>query len=68
MEQVRQAGTDALLLAALDEIAWAFNIRGTDVECNPVVICYAYIDDSRRILFYRQSQNQRYGPPIPAKK
>ena len=51
MEQVRQAGTDALLLAALDEIAWAFNIRGTDVECNPVVICYAYIDDSRRILF-----------------
>lgn len=38
MEQVRQAGTDALLLAALDEIAWAFNIRGTDVECNPVVI------------------------------
>ena len=51
MEQVRQAGTNALLLAALDEIAWAFNIRGTDVECNPVVICYAYIDDSRRILF-----------------
>lgn len=34
MEQVRQAGADALLLAALDEIAWAFNIRGTDVECN----------------------------------
>jgi peptidase, M24 family len=51
MEQVRQAGADALLLAALDEIAWAFNIRGTDVECNPVVICYAYIDDSQRILF-----------------
>ena len=51
MEQVRQAGAAALLLAALDEIAWAFNIRGTDVECNPVVICYAYIDDSRRILF-----------------
>ena len=51
MEQVHQAGADALLLAALDEIAWAFNIRGTDVECNPVVICYAYIDDSRRILF-----------------
>ena len=65
MEQVRQAGADALLLAALDEIAWAFNIRGTDVECNPVVICYAYIP---AYSFYRQSQNQRYGLPIPAKK
>ena len=51
MEQVHREDAEALLLAALDEIAWAFNIRGTDVECNPVVICYAYIDDSRRILF-----------------
>ena len=51
MEQVHQAGAEALLLAALDEIAWAFNIRGNDVECNPVVVCYAYIDDTRRILF-----------------
>ena len=41
MEQVHQAGAEALLLAALDEIAWAFNVRGTDVECNPVVVCYA---------------------------
>ena len=51
MEQVHQAGAEALLLAALDEIAWAFNIRGNDVKCNPVVICYAYIDDTHRILF-----------------
>ena len=59
MEQVRQAGAAALLLAALDEIAWAFNIRGTDVECNPVVICYAYIDDSRRIQIGRASCRER---------
>ena len=56
MEQVHQAGAEALLLAALDEIAWAFNIRGNDVECNPVVVCYAYIDDDRRILFIDQDK------------
>ncbi len=51
LQQLHQADADALLLTALDEIAWLFNIRGTDVQCNPVVICYAYIDDNRRILF-----------------
>ncbi len=51
LQQVHQADADGLLLTALDEIAWLFNIRGTDVACNPVVICYAYIDDNRRILF-----------------
>ncbi len=51
LQQVHRADADALLLTALDEIAWLFNIRGTDVQCNPVVICYGYIDDNRRILF-----------------
>lgn len=51
LDLTRRAGADALLLAALDEIAWLFNIRGCDVHCNPVTIAYAYIDDERRILF-----------------
>lgn len=28
------------LVTALDEIAWLLNIRGNDVECNPVAISY----------------------------
>lgn len=51
LELTRKAGADAILLAALDEIAWIFNIRGSDVHCNPVAIAYAYIDEERRILF-----------------
>ncbi len=51
MTEVHRQGADALLLAALDEIAWLYNIRGGDVHCNPVAIAYAYIDDNRRILF-----------------
>ena len=33
--QLRSEGADCLILAALDEIAWTFNIRGTDVTYNP---------------------------------
>lgn len=33
-------GLDAILLTALDEIAWVLNVRGSDVEYNPVVISY----------------------------
>lgn len=48
---IQEKGASAILLSALDEIAWAFNVRGTDVECNPVVICYAYISATQKVLF-----------------
>ena len=31
---------DAIFLSALDEIAWLLNVRGADVDYNPVVISY----------------------------
>lgn len=34
---VKENGADAIVLTALDDIAWVFNIRGNDVEFNPVV-------------------------------
>ena len=36
-------GCDAILLTALDEIAWMLNVRGQDVMYNPVVISYLVI-------------------------
>lgn len=51
LRSIHEAGADALFLSALDEIAWLFNIRCHDVRCNPVAYAYAYIDDTRRILF-----------------
>ncbi|MDR2499253.1 MAG: aminopeptidase P family protein [Tannerellaceae bacterium] len=45
------AGSQAMLLCALDEIAWTFNIRGSDVDYNPVALCYAYISEEQSILF-----------------
>ncbi|NML12926.1 aminopeptidase P family protein [Sphingobium sp. AR-3-1] len=34
---------DAVVLSALDSIAWTFNIRGKDVERTPVALAYAVV-------------------------
>jgi Xaa-Pro aminopeptidase len=37
----KEAGV--LVVSALDEIAWLFNVRGSDIDCNPVAMAYAII-------------------------
>lgn len=55
IDQVRQVmkeeNADYYLVASLDDIAWMFNIRGRDVECNPVILSYALISEDQAILF-----------------
>ncbi len=41
----------ALVLCALDEIAYVFNIRGADVPCNPVTLAYSLITQEAAYLF-----------------
>ena len=41
----------ALIISALDEIAWLLNIRGNDVEYNPGVISYVVLEDDKCTLF-----------------
>ena len=36
-------GADAILLTALDQIAWLLNVRGADIAYNPVVISYLLV-------------------------
>lgn len=49
--QLHKEGADCCILAALDEVAWTFNIRGTDVTYNPVVISYAFVSEDESVLF-----------------
>lgn len=42
---------DGILISALDEIAWLLNLRGTDVECNPVFVSYLLLTQSDATLF-----------------
>ena len=46
--------TDAILLTALDEIAWLLNVRGSDVDYNPVVISYLLVTMDQVYWFVRK--------------
>lgn len=55
MEKVEKEGADSFLLTKLDDLMWLFNIRGCDVECNPVAISYGYFTKERAVLFIQKS-------------
>ena len=40
-----------MLAAALDDIAWTLNLRGSDVHCNPVFVSYLLITSRHATLF-----------------
>lgn len=44
-------GADGMLITMLDEIAWLTNIRGCDVEYNPVVVSYMIVTARDAVLF-----------------
>jgi Xaa-Pro aminopeptidase len=55
IEQIRNAlikeNCNACIIATLDEVAWTFNIRGNDVDYNPVVLSYGFISLDEAVLF-----------------
>ena len=53
-----EKGYDAILLTALDEIAWMLNVRGQDVDYNPVVMSYLLVTADTIQWFVRKG-------PIP---
>jgi len=38
-----EGGYDKVLLSSLDEIAWLLNVRGSDIDYNPLVISYLVV-------------------------
>ena len=53
-EKMATEGADALMIPKLDDLMWLFNIRGCDVECNPVAMSYGYITAEEVILFIQE--------------
>ena len=48
---LKEKNADSIFLSSLDDICYVFNIRGNDVEYNPVVFSYAYITDQSVTLY-----------------
>lgn len=60
LAQLRQGmlakGADWHFIATLDDIAWLFNLRGSDVSYNPVFLAFALINEKQAILFVGQDK------------
>ncbi|HJU26333.1 MAG TPA: aminopeptidase P family N-terminal domain-containing protein, partial [Rhodanobacteraceae bacterium] len=50
-EAIRGSGATHHLVSALDEIAWVLNLRGSDIEYNPVFLAHLLIDQAGATLF-----------------
>ncbi|WP_337160228.1 aminopeptidase P family protein [Pseudomonas putida] len=46
-----ERGADWHFIATLDDIAWLFNLRGSDVSYNPVFVSFALIGQEQATLF-----------------
>jgi Xaa-Pro aminopeptidase len=49
--KMKEQKADFHMISALDDLAWTFNIRGNDVEYNPVIIGYGIISLSKAYFF-----------------
>ncbi|MDD4416090.1 MAG: aminopeptidase P family protein [Proteiniphilum sp.] len=54
--KLKKLDADGLIIATLDTIAWTFNLRGNDVEYNPVAVAYAYVSENETVLFIDQEK------------
>ncbi len=53
-EKLALEGAESLFLTKLDDLMWLFNLRGCDVECNPVAMSYGYISKDEAVLFIQE--------------
>ena len=52
MVEVKAELANAVLMSALDDIAWATNVRtANDIAYSPIFVSFLYVDDARRVLF-----------------
>ncbi|XP_070568022.1 xaa-Pro aminopeptidase 1-like isoform X1 [Ptychodera flava] len=51
--KMEEASTDMMVLHALDDTAWFFNLRGADIPYNPVFFAYTIIKKDKTILYIK---------------
>ena len=62
-QTLRKKHADGMLMAALDDIAWTLNLRGSDVHCNPVFVSYLLISTTTVTLYVN---NVKLTPAVEA--
>ena len=47
---------DATIISQLDDLAWSFNLRGSEIDYNPLFTGYGYVDNNQAILFVKEGR------------
>lgn len=55
-EEMAKKGVNYYLICSLDDVAWLYNIRGSDIAYNPVAIAYALVSLNQAWLFIDRSK------------
>ncbi|KAF8906752.1 Creatinase/aminopeptidase [Gymnopilus junonius] len=55
-EELEKKKAKALVVTMLDEVAWLFNLRGSDIDFNPVFFSYAVLTKDKVTLFVESDQ------------
>eukprot|EP01117_Protostelium_nocturnum_P002766 TRINITY_DN13699_c0_g1_i1.p1 TRINITY_DN13699_c0_g1~~TRINITY_DN13699_c0_g1_i1.p1 ORF type:complete len:626 (+),score=175.90 TRINITY_DN13699_c0_g1_i1:95-1972(+) len=63
-EEIKKEGVDAFVVTSLDEIAWLFNLRGSDISFNPVFIAYALVPLEGNATIY--VNKSKFSPEVEA--
>lgn len=54
--KIMSSNATCLIISSLDDIAWLYNFRGSDVKYNPVAIAYAIVTLKNAYLFVETSK------------
>ncbi len=52
--KMKEAGADTHILTCLYDIAWLLNIRGSDIDCVPVILSYLVLNQTECIWFLQE--------------
>ncbi len=55
-DMMKQQNANCHLISSLDDMAWLFNMRGQDVNFNPVVLSFALITENNATLYVDQNK------------
>lgn len=55
-EELKSKKNKAMVLNMLDEVAWLLNLRGSDIDFNPVFFAYSVVSQDKVVLFVDPSQ------------
>lgn len=54
--EMKEKNAQLLVVTALDEVAWLLNLRGSDIEYNPVFFAYVIVQQNACVLFIDKKQ------------